>query len=139
MNLSRLLFTLMISCIALHLAKAADEIEFLNGATMTGTVIEIRKDAQEFDFESKIGSSTSTRTYPFKQVHAVTYRGKRFVLTPKAAPAVKVRIDRDGNPMRSRREIDQLIQQIGSSDPPWWDSTPLDFPDTLDLSWPMKP
>ncbi|MGB0596863.1 MAG: FMN-binding protein [Rubripirellula sp.] len=139
MNLSRSLFTLMISCTALHLVGAADEIEFLNGATMTGTVIEIRKEAKEFDFESKIGSSTSIRTYPFKQVHAVNYRGKRFVLTPRASAASKVRVDSDGNPIRSRREIEQLIMQVGASDPPWWNSTPLDFPDTLDLSWPMKP
>ncbi|MDF1841362.1 MAG: hypothetical protein P1U77_08000, partial [Rubripirellula sp.] len=53
--------------------------------------------------------------------------------------AEKVRLDSDGNPIRSRREIEQLIKQVGASDPPWWNSTPLDFPDTLDLSWPMKP
>ncbi len=62
---------------------AADLVEFLSGSELTGTVKQIRKDKQEFDFEAKIGSRTTVRTYTFAKVHAVTMNGKRFVLTLK--------------------------------------------------------
>lgn len=119
------------------LALADDTVEFLNGSKLSGTVIEIRKDAKEFDFEAKIGANSSTRTFPFNKVHAVTYQGRRFVLTAKSE--VEDRVDGDGNTIRSRPEIDRIIEEIGSSQPEWWDSVSSDPPDTLDLSWPLKP
>ena len=108
----------------------ADEIEFLNGSRLQGTITEIRKDDKEFDAEVKIGTRTIKRTYPFAQVHAVTYRGKRFELNPMTADAKKE--------TRSKREIDQLINGIGATPPDWFDAKPLEFPKTLDLSWPKK-
>ena len=32
-----------------------------------------------------------------------------------------------------------MIERIGSSKPDWFESTPLEYPRTLDLSWPLKP
>lgn len=40
---------------------------------------------------------------------------------------------------RSKAEVDALIQQAGSSSPDWWDATELNYPETLDLSWPVRP
>lgn len=133
-------FTTVILTVTLGYGPAAadDVVEFLSGAKMTGVVTEIRKEQKEFDFEAKLGSRTVSRTYPFHQVHAVTYRGSRFVITPVSATA-PAKTDSQGNPIRSKTEIDRLIDTVGSSLPDWYEATDLNYPDTLDLSWPLKP
>ena len=68
-------------------AIAEDEVEFLNGSKIKGTVKEIRKDKKEFDIELEVGGRTLTRTYKFSKVHAVTMGGKRHELTPRLAGA----------------------------------------------------
>ncbi len=118
--------------------SAEDVVEFLSGAKMTGTVTEIRKDAKEFDFEATIGARTVASTYPFAKVHAVTYQGSRFVLTPKTSD-VETTVDPSGTIKRSTSEINQIIEEVGSTMPDWFESTQLDYPPTLDLAWPIKP
>lgn len=44
-----------------------------------------------------------------------------------------------GRTIRSQREIEDLISKVGRTPPDWWDSVKLDFPQSLDLSWPDKP
>jgi uncharacterized protein with FMN-binding domain len=44
-----------------------------------------------------------------------------------------------GSVPRSRAEVESLIEKVGKTPPDWWDSTPLTYPPTLDLSWPMRP
>ena len=39
---------------------------------------------------------------------------------------------------RTKAEVDALIQQAGSGSPDWWDATELNYPETLDLSWPVR-
>jgi len=39
---------------------------------------------------------------------------------------------------RTRAEVEALIQKLGTTPPDWWDSTPLTYPPTLDLSWPIR-
>ncbi|QDT13677.1 FMN-binding protein [Planctomycetes bacterium K23_9] len=120
-------------------AWSLDSVEFMSGAKMEGTVKEIRKTAKEFDFEAEVGARTSVRTYPFAKVHAVTFNGKRFVLTPKP-DAASVAGSGDANSVqRSEAEVKQLIQTEGATLPDWFDATPLEYPKTLDLSWPLKP
>jgi len=36
---------------------------------------------------------------------------------------------------RTRAEVGNLIQQVGPTLPDWWDSVPLEYPDTLNLQW----
>ena len=44
-----------------------------------------------------------------------------------------------GGPVtRSRAAIESLIEKVGRQAPDWWDSTPLTYPPTLDLDWPMR-
>jgi uncharacterized protein with FMN-binding domain len=44
-----------------------------------------------------------------------------------------------GGPVtRSRAEIESLIEKVGKTPPDWWESTPLTYPPTLDLNWPMR-
>jgi uncharacterized protein with FMN-binding domain len=125
-------------------------VEFLSGSTVRGTMKMIRKDKQEFDFETTTGAQTIVRTYSYRQVHAVTMNGKRFVLNERRAPTVSSGPSKmaaggsgtapPGQPVqrieRTREEVRALIDTIGSTPPDWFDSTPLNYPRTLDLSWP---
>jgi len=112
-------------------ASAEDLVEFLSGVTVTGEVKEIRKADKEFDLEVKIGGRTLTRTYSFSEVHAVTMEGKRHVLTPKGdAPS-------SSGATRSKDEVNRLINEMGTTPPDWFDSVTLDYPQSIDLSWPQ--
>lgn len=117
------------------ITMAQDTVEFLNGSQADGKVLEIRKGQKEFDFAAKIGSRNITQTYPFSKVHAVTMKGKRFELTPKPA----ANSSSSSQPERSEAEVRALIQDAGTNPPDWFESTPLKYPKTLDLSWPIKP
>ncbi len=112
---------------------AIDTVEFLNGSKATGTVKLIRKADKEFDFETKIGTRTFTRTYPFSDVHAVTMKGKRYELTPKSVTGSSEETT------RTKAEVQAIIKAAGTSEPDWYASTSLDYPKTLDLAWPLKP
>ncbi len=118
-------------------AMAEDEVEFLSGAKVRGTIKEIRKEKKEFNFEVQISGRTMLRTYPFSKVHTVTMGGKKYVLTE---PGISGTPAKGGaNAIRSEAEIIRLIEKAGQTPPDWFDGTPLEFPKTLDLSWPLKP
>jgi len=40
-------------------------------------------------------------------------------------------------PVRTRAEVEALIEKAGATPPEWWDSVPLNYPETLDLAWPQ--
>ena len=45
-----------------------------------------------------------------------------------------------GRPVtRSRAEIESLIEKVGKTPPNRWNTTQLDYPPSLDLSWPLRP
>ncbi|MCS7465218.1 FMN-binding protein [Stieleria sp. ICT_E10.1] len=122
-------------------ATAADVIEFADGAKLVGTITSIRKAEKEFDFEPRDDSTSSKPVYRFDEVFRVSYQGKWFVLTPKSKPTSS---DSDaggdsGTVTRSKAEVLALIEAAGKSPPDWFESTPLDYPKTLDLSWPIQP
>ncbi|QDT04038.1 FMN-binding domain protein [Rubripirellula lacrimiformis] len=121
---------------------AQDRVEFLSGAKLQGKILQIRKDAKEFDIETMLGGRKFTRTYPYSKVHAVTIGDKRFELTPMSptgtANSSQSEPDADSPPVRSQKQVQQLIDQAGQTLPDWFESTQLDYPNTLDLSWPLK-
>src|SRR5688572_3123492 len=63
----------------------ADVIEFLSGAQIEGTVASIDKEKKTVAFETTVAGRATARTYRYSQIHAVTYQGRRFVLTEKSA------------------------------------------------------
>jgi uncharacterized protein with FMN-binding domain len=122
---------------------AQDQIEFLNGTTLSGKILEIRKPDKEFDFETSIGGRTISSTYSYAKVHAVVLNGKRFVLTPKSDEAEETSAstaanDKSALPRRTRAEVLKLIDQAGNTPPEWFETTPLDIPKTLEVDWPLK-
>jgi len=41
--------------------------------------------------------------------------------------------------VRTSAQVDALIDQAGRSRPDWWEQVALEYPKTLDLSWPARP
>jgi uncharacterized protein with FMN-binding domain len=139
---AQLLIALVIAFVMPAICVGQDLVEFLNGTTMEGKILEIRKDAKEFDIESVVGGQKLKRTYPYSKVHAVTWKGKRFELTPientKSSQRTQAAQD-SGKAKRTKVEVLALIEEAGTTPPDWYASTQLNVPETLDLSWPEKP
>ncbi len=142
-EMNRITLALSFFCLLAPLCLCADTIEFLSGAKLSGVVKEIRKSDKEFDFEAQVGTRKIVRTYPFATVHAVTMNGKRFTLTPlpsgSSAVGTSAAVGASDDLVRSKHEVDELIDRVGSTMPDWYDATDLDYPQSLDLSWPLKP
>lgn len=128
---------------AIPLGEAA--IEFLSGLKTQGTITAIADG--KLSVVTIIGGRTLTRQYPLDRIGAVTVGGRRYVVNaadgktdsrsegesrPPSGTA-------DGNPPRSRAEIEKEIDEIGRAAPDWYESTPLEYPRSLDLAWPEKP
>jgi uncharacterized protein with FMN-binding domain len=140
----RILLCLLTSTFLTGSSFAEDMVEFLNGSKVSGKLLTIRKEAREFDFAASIGGRIITRTYRYDQVEAVTINGKRYVLNVKAAPAGGGSAGHAGGSAGSSSpispaQIERLIESTGSSPPDWYDDVPLQYPKSLDLSWPLKP
>jgi uncharacterized protein with FMN-binding domain len=126
---------------------SADTIELLSGASIEGKVTNIDKEKKEITFSRVVGSRSYERVYSYDKLHAVTLGDKRYVLNAMPAGSVSTPSPRsttdssksNSGDMRSKAEIDALIDQMGSKPPDWYESTPLNYPKTLDLSWPQKP
>lgn len=138
---------------ALLLAGAtlrADTVELLNGIRVAGEVL--RQTDEAVVIRARMGGGTSEMRFPIAKVHAVTVGGERIVVnerpgrTPKPTPTPKTGEEpktpptpKGGRTVRSRSEIEALIRKVGPTPPDWWDDVPLDYPKSLDLSWPEKP
>jgi uncharacterized protein with FMN-binding domain len=81
-------------------------------------------------------------------VHAVTINGKRYLNNEKPAPDVKAvevknadkpeaEVDKSGPVRRTKAEVEALIDKLGREPPDWFEETQLNYPKTLDLSWPI--
>ena len=111
-------------------ATAQDVIEFLSGVSAEGKVVRIEKAERKVVFETKLANRKARRVYPYSKIHAVMYKGKRYVLNPRSEQTGE-------SGRRTPAQVEQLIEQTGGTEPDWLAETPLDYPDTLDLKWPM--
>jgi uncharacterized protein with FMN-binding domain len=86
-----------------------------------------------------------TRVYPYSRIHAVTIGEKRYVLnempqTGSAPPRSKsANVAGASSGPSASTNIAKLIQKQGSTPPDWYESTPLNYPRSLDLTWPEPP
>lgn len=111
----------------LSVAVLGDEIELVSGKRHQGELV--KETAERITFKVHRGGGSATMTFPVEKVRAITVAGQRRELVGAgAAPAA-------GGTMRSRAEVEALIAGAGSTPPDWWDSTPLEYPKTLDLTW----
>jgi uncharacterized protein with FMN-binding domain len=114
---------------------AQDTLEFVAGSKVQGKLVELQEDEGKVRFEVTVGGRKLTRTFPLSKVRAVTTNGERRVLNAAQASSKATLV----RPSRTRAQVEQLIDQQGSTLPDWFDSTPLEYPPTLDLDWPLKP
>jgi uncharacterized protein with FMN-binding domain len=162
--LALLLSTAALACAWLAPAETgrAATIEFLSGAKVECTVLS--KTETEVTVEAVISGKKFTKVYPLSTIHVVTINDKRYVINEKSAaatPAPRPASDPATSPpaggaakapaavdpsaggtdtvTRTKAQVDALIDQVGRTPPDWFDSTPLNYPRTLDLTFPAKP
>ncbi|MEZ5327873.1 MAG: FMN-binding protein [Verrucomicrobiales bacterium] len=130
------LFAIIVLALSAWFA-GADEIEFLNGSKLDGSVIAIHKAEREVEFEAVIGGKSQAIRYPYPKIHRVVWSGKEYIVTPKPAPIATTTAQRPTS--RSQTEVEKLIAEVGCTPPDWLAQTPLEFPKSLDLKWPKPP
>ncbi len=128
----------------------ADLIEFLSGAKVEGKVVA----ANDVYITAHViyNNRKMVRKYPRSKLLAVTIGDKRHIINearPKTSGGATRTPSRDTAPdsgaapddstRRSRADIESLIARLGSTPPDWYAETPLDYPQSLDLSWPQPP
>ena len=114
----------------------ADSVESKSGTTITGKIIS--RDAKEVAIEVTVNDIKVTRRFAIRGIKAITTNGVREVLDG-SAPGPKPDASAGTTVERSRKEVEDLIKQTGSTPPDWLEETPLNFPQTLDLDFPAKP
>jgi uncharacterized protein with FMN-binding domain len=130
--MGRLLVFLFWVVLVAKAAMAEDVAVLKTGSRVAGKVLSY--DSSAVSIEAKVGSRTVTRRYPASQIRSLTVDGVDIDLTKIPAGDS----DAEGRVERSQKEILAEIERVGSTQPEWFDSTPLDYPKSLDLSWPEK-
>ena len=125
---------------------SADQIEFRTGAKLEGRII--ARDATQVKIETTVNGRKLTRTVPLDRISALAIGDQRSVLhastgtesVQDSTSATPSRPDAGSDsargPQRTKGQIDELIKREGASLPDWWETTPLEYPQTLDLSFP---
>ena len=118
----------------------AATIEFLSGTKLECKVL--KKDDVNVTVEIATGSKKETRTFKLSTVHKVVINDKTYLINEKPDKATRggkasgQQDASEGTVKRTKAEVEALIEQQGREPPEWFETTPLDYPTTLDLSWP---
>jgi uncharacterized protein with FMN-binding domain len=127
----RCLFTLL-ALAWLSVAAWADTLELVNGTKLEGQLV--ARDAESISFAAKVGERSYTRKYPLEKIAALTVNGKRETFgAAQPGPAADAAVE------RTPEQTQQLIAEVGRKAPEWWASVRLNYPQSLDLSWPDRP
>ena len=123
---------------------AADEIILTTGKKGTGTIVS--ETATSVVIETTVAGRVVKRTVPKNRIYSIEKNGRRHVFNDsvagKKAAAASDAVAIPANPdsgervERSPREVFEIIERIGKTAPDWLESTPLEYPSTLDLSFP---
>ncbi|MGI8978677.1 MAG: FMN-binding protein [Pirellulaceae bacterium] len=151
MNLVRrnilVLATTSLVCMLFLSSLRAATVEFLTGEKLECKVLS--RDDKEMKVEITKAGKATQRAIPLAEVHVVTINTKRYVINPKpttkgtktgktkTAASSPVEPAESG-PTWTKAEIDALIDEQGRTPPAWFEATPLDYPKSLDLSFPKK-
>jgi len=99
-----------------------DAIKLKSGLILNGDIT--KRNDESVTIELKSGTRTLVRKIPRAQIESIEQSDN----TQKAE---------NGNALqRTEEAIRELIRESGAAMPDWFESTPLDYPDTLDLTWP---
>ena len=147
----RLLTALVLLLVITPLRAAT--VEYLTGEKLECRVLS--RDDKEMKVEITKDGKTIQRTIPLTEVHVVTINTKRYVINPKNTAKSKNAKSKSKSPplplgegrgegsaesgdTRTKAEIDAFIDEQGRTPPDWFETTPLDYPKSLDLSFPKK-
>ncbi len=124
-------FGFIASCFHSHLCGWEDVLTLKNGAKLKGKVIS--QSDRTVTLEVEVGGKKFTRVYDRLRIQSLEIEGTDSGRSSEDTEG------RAGVKPRSPREVQQQIDRVGRTPPAWFESTALDFPDSLDLSWPMPP
>lgn len=133
-TLTRIIFSTAIVLAVSVCARAVDNVELTTGAKATGKVRSLSGSMVVIDV--KIGTRTFQRRYPKSRVKAVFVDGKQVDMETGKPLAASSSVQ-NGRIEKSPEEIIAEIDRLGKTPPDWYDATPLNYPRSLDLSWPM--
>jgi len=108
-------------------ALADDTIELSTGAKINGRIVSVSKSS--LSMEVKVGTKTFVRKYNTRGIKQILVNGEPKTLEELAELSASKTL--------TEKEVRKLIDEQGRTPPDWFDATPLNYPDTLDLSWPM--
>ena len=137
---------LLAAVLALTTTANADTLELRDGGKLVGKVIS--QDAREVRFRVMFASGSSMETVvPADRVRSVTISDDdlpKVVPSKPAAPGPAKKEKTSVAPDRTVKlkkltdsQITALIRKVGPTPPEWWDEVKLNYPKTLDLSWPI--
>ncbi len=130
----RQICTAMIIALAMSgRTSAIDTVELTTGAKATGTIKSYSGDDVVIDV--KVGKRTLQQRYSKDRVKAIFVDGKQVDMKTGVTSATPS----TGRAERSREDIIAEIDREGKTATEWYDATPLNYPETLDLAWPMPP
>jgi uncharacterized protein with FMN-binding domain len=107
-----------------------DILTLKNGAKLKGKVVS--QSDRTVTLEVEVGGKKFTRVYDRTRIQSLEIEGATTGSSSGASSPTRA----GGKPLTTR-EVQQRIDQVGRTPPQWFESTHLDFPDSLDLSWPM--
>lgn len=114
-------------------SAAIDTVELVTGATARGTVRSYSGSTIVIDV--KVGTRTIRRRYDKSKVKSLTVNGRQVDFNSRSPKGTTT--SRNVRTERSRDEVDAEIERLGKTTPDWYKATALNYPRSLDLSWPM--
>ncbi|MBM3834841.1 MAG: FMN-binding protein [Verrucomicrobia bacterium] len=115
-----------------------DEVELLSGTRIQGKILE--RTEQSVKIQVTADGRQLTRSFPLSRVRAVTENGQRRVINTggidSSKPPSTEPVSGSELVQRAPADVEALIEQAGRTPPTWFEAAPLDYPQTLDLSWP---
>lgn len=114
-----------------------DEMQLTTGGTYQGKVI--GETPEHVEFEARLSSGNVRRKVPVARIRQLIVNGKKRTFGTPSASSTRAQTAASGTTARTRSETLALIADAGGKPPKWWDTVPLDYPKSLDLSWAKPP
>jgi uncharacterized protein with FMN-binding domain len=118
-------FALLLGLLFGVMPCVGDTLEFKNGSKISGEITRVDEAAQTVSATVTLRGRQYPRTYRFGDLLGIVQNGRRRDMAASEKPADQ-----------GEAAIVARIESEGASDPAWLAATKLNYPPTLDLSWP---
>lgn len=113
----------------------ADTLVFSSGAVLNGTINRVDERTKSVTIRAKIQGRSYIRRYPFSSLRSLTKDGKKRDFAQASTPPAPSTTSASDS--KTEQQIIETIATTGASAPSWLASTRLNYPNTLDLTWPQ--